>query len=74
MRHWNSSDWVLSAGECLSVTQTGLLLRSTNRLLTGMSSSSSFASTVHGNELSEEEQWAKIQLCNEIVAEVWGKQ
>lgn len=34
----------------------------------------SFASTHHGNELTEEEQWKKIQLCNEIVEEVWGKQ
>jgi methionine synthase II (cobalamin-independent) len=33
-----------------------------------------FASTVHGNELTNEEQWAKIKLCQEIVEEVWGKQ
>ncbi|KAK4705062.1 5-methyltetrahydropteroyltriglutamate--homocysteine methyltransferase, partial [Phenoliferia sp. Uapishka_3] len=33
-----------------------------------------FASTVHGNELTKEEQWAKIKLCQEIVEEVWGKQ
>jgi len=32
-----------------------------------------FASTVHGNDLTEEEQWAKIQLCMEIAHEVWGK-
>ncbi|SGY34626.1 BQ5605_C002g01661 [Microbotryum silenes-dioicae] len=32
-----------------------------------------FASTVHGNELTQEEQWAKIQLCQEVVEEVWGK-
>jgi 5-methyltetrahydropteroyltriglutamate--homocysteine methyltransferase len=34
----------------------------------------SFASTHHGNELTEEEQWKKVQFCNEIVEEVWGKQ
>ncbi|KII84187.1 hypothetical protein PLICRDRAFT_373544 [Plicaturopsis crispa FD-325 SS-3] len=33
-----------------------------------------FASTVHGNELTEEQQWAKIRLCHEVVEEVWGKQ
>ncbi|KAK4057995.1 hypothetical protein OIO90_000734 [Microbotryomycetes sp. JL221] len=33
-----------------------------------------FASTVHGNEISDEVQWAKIKLCQEIVEEVWGKQ
>lgn len=33
-----------------------------------------FASTVHGNDITPEEQWAKIQLCQEIVEEVWGKQ
>ncbi|ORY69286.1 methionine synthase vitamin-B12 independent [Leucosporidium creatinivorum] len=33
-----------------------------------------FASTVHGNELTQEEQWAKIKLCQDIVEEVWGKQ
>ncbi|KAM0755491.1 UROD/MetE-like protein [Meredithblackwellia eburnea MCA 4105] len=32
-----------------------------------------FASTVHGNELTKEEQWAKIKFCQEIVEEVWGK-
>ncbi|KAJ9108528.1 hypothetical protein QFC20_003434 [Naganishia adeliensis] len=40
----------------------------------GMGPQCGFASTHHGNELTEEEQWKKIQLCNEIVEEVWGKQ
>lgn len=31
-----------------------------------------FASTEEGNALSEEEQWAKLKLIKEIVAEVWG--
>lgn len=33
-----------------------------------------FASTLEGNELTEEEQFAKIRLCQEIVETVWGKQ
>jgi len=31
-----------------------------------------FASTEHGNVLSEEEQWAKLRLCIEVAQEVWG--
>lgn len=31
-----------------------------------------FSSTMEGNELSEEEQWAKIRLEVEIAKEVWG--
>ncbi|KAK7181936.1 hypothetical protein DPSP01_009531 [Paraphaeosphaeria sporulosa] len=32
-----------------------------------------FSSTVEGNELSQEEQWAKVRLNVEIANEVWGK-
>jgi 5-methyltetrahydropteroyltriglutamate--homocysteine methyltransferase len=32
-----------------------------------------FSSTVEGNELSVEEQWAKVRLNVEIANEVWGK-
>ena len=32
-----------------------------------------FASCEIGNKLTEEEQWAKIDLVQEIAAEVWGK-
>ncbi|KAJ6591515.1 hypothetical protein DFH09DRAFT_1137210 [Mycena vulgaris] len=31
-----------------------------------------FSSTVHGNEITIADQWAKMQLVNEIAAEVWG--
>ena len=31
-----------------------------------------FSSTVEGNSLSEEEQWAKLQLIVEVAQEVWG--
>lgn len=31
-----------------------------------------FSSTMEGNELSEEEQWAKIELEVEIAKEIWG--
>jgi 5-methyltetrahydropteroyltriglutamate--homocysteine methyltransferase len=31
-----------------------------------------FASTVEGNALSEEEQWAKLRLIVEVAADVWG--
>ena len=31
-----------------------------------------FSSTVEGNMLSEEEQWAKLELIVETAAEVWG--
>jgi len=31
-----------------------------------------FASTEEGNRLTEEEQWAKLRLVQEIVKEVWG--
>ncbi len=40
---------------------------------TNAASSYSFASTSHGNSLTEEEQWAKIKLCVEVAEEVWGK-
>ena len=32
-----------------------------------------FASCEIGNKLTEEEQWAKIALIQEIAAEVWGE-
>lgn len=32
-----------------------------------------FASTEEGNKLTEEEQWAKLQLVKEIADEVWGQ-
>ena len=32
-----------------------------------------FASCEIGNKLTEEEQWVKIDLVQEIAAEVWGK-
>ena len=32
-----------------------------------------FASCEIGNELTEEEQWAKLQLVKEVAEEVWGK-
>ncbi|KAK0710455.1 hypothetical protein B0T21DRAFT_376633 [Apiosordaria backusii] len=32
-----------------------------------------FSSTVEGNDLSEEEQWAKVRLEVEIAKEVWGE-
>lgn len=32
-----------------------------------------FSSTVEGNELSEEEQWAKVRLEVEIAKQVWGE-
>jgi 5-methyltetrahydropteroyltriglutamate--homocysteine methyltransferase len=31
-----------------------------------------FSSTVEGNELSEEQQWAKLRLIVEVAEEVWG--
>ena len=31
-----------------------------------------FSSTVEGNVLSEEEQWAKLRLIVEVAEEVWG--
>jgi len=31
-----------------------------------------FSSTVHGNEITIADQWAKMKLVHEIVAEVWG--
>ena len=31
-----------------------------------------FSSTVEGNALSEEQQWAKLRLVVETAAEVWG--
>jgi methionine synthase II (cobalamin-independent) len=32
-----------------------------------------FSSTVEGNALSEEQQWAKLRLVVETAAEVWGE-
>lgn len=32
-----------------------------------------FASTEEGNELTEEDQWRKLQLIKEVAEEVWGK-
>jgi methionine synthase II (cobalamin-independent) len=32
-----------------------------------------FSSTVEGNELTEEEQWAKLRLIVEVAEEVWGR-
>jgi 5-methyltetrahydropteroyltriglutamate--homocysteine methyltransferase len=31
-----------------------------------------FSSTVEGNELTEEQQWAKLRLIVEVAQEVWG--
>ena len=31
-----------------------------------------FSSTVEGNVLSEEEQWAKLRVIVEVAQEVWG--
>jgi 5-methyltetrahydropteroyltriglutamate--homocysteine methyltransferase len=31
-----------------------------------------FSSTVHGNELSEDDQWKKLERCIEIAERVWG--
>ncbi len=31
-----------------------------------------FASTEEGNQLTEDEQWAKLRLCIEVAREVWG--
>ena len=31
-----------------------------------------FSSTMEGNELSEEQQWAKVRLEVEIAKQVWG--
>jgi 5-methyltetrahydropteroyltriglutamate--homocysteine methyltransferase len=31
-----------------------------------------FSSTAEGNELTEEEQWAKVRLSVEIAKQVWG--
>ena len=31
-----------------------------------------FSSTVHGNELTEEAQWAKLEMIVNIAREVWG--
>lgn len=32
-----------------------------------------FSSTVHGNDLTQEEQFKKLQLCRTIAAKVWGE-
>ncbi|KAL7010346.1 hypothetical protein EMMF5_000369 [Cystobasidiomycetes sp. EMM_F5] len=39
----------------------------------GLSPQCGFSSTAHGNNLTADEQWAKMKLCREIVEEVWGK-
>ena len=31
-----------------------------------------FASSVHGNSLTEEEQWRKLELVVQVAREVWG--
>jgi 5-methyltetrahydropteroyltriglutamate--homocysteine methyltransferase len=31
-----------------------------------------FSSTVEGNELTQEQQWAKLRLIVEVAEEVWG--
>lgn len=38
-----------------------------------LSTQCGFASTEEGNELTEEEQWAKIALVRQVAAEVWGE-
>ncbi|KAJ7281474.1 hypothetical protein C8J57DRAFT_1297739 [Mycena rebaudengoi] len=38
----------------------------------GLSPQCGFSSTVHGNELSIDDQWAKMRLVTEIAEEVWG--
>ena len=37
-----------------------------------LSTQCGFASTEEGNELTEEQQWAKIALVTEVAKEVWG--
>lgn len=32
-----------------------------------------FSSTVHGNEISEDDQWAKLELVIETAREIWGE-
>jgi 5-methyltetrahydropteroyltriglutamate--homocysteine methyltransferase len=32
-----------------------------------------FASTEEGNSLTEDQQWAKLELCVEVAREVWGE-
>jgi len=39
----------------------------------GLSAQCGFASTKEGNNLTQEEQWAKMRLIGEVVEEVWGK-
>ena len=31
-----------------------------------------FSSTAHGNDISEDDQWRKLERCVEVAAEVWG--
>jgi len=31
-----------------------------------------FSSTIHGNEVTEDDQWAKLRLVVDVAAEVWG--
>lgn len=38
----------------------------------GLSPQCSFSSTEEGNILTEEEQWAKVQLVRDVAREVWG--
>jgi len=39
----------------------------------GLSPQCGFSSTVHGNEISVADQWAKMQLVREVAEEVWGR-
>ena len=32
-----------------------------------------FSSTVEGNDLTEDQQWAKLRLIVEVAEEVWGR-
>jgi 5-methyltetrahydropteroyltriglutamate--homocysteine methyltransferase len=31
-----------------------------------------FSSTVEGNQITEEDQWAKLELVSQVALEVWG--
>lgn len=42
-----------------------------NQLL--LSTQCGFSSTEEGNELTQDEQWAKINLVKEIALEIWGE-
>jgi len=32
-----------------------------------------FSSTVHGNEITEDDQWAKLELVINTAREIWGE-